>query len=230
MKKIIKRIKDLFNDKKKRRIYLPLFILPFFIAIIIFGVIIFKDVKTLININGNSETNSKYIIGNKDYVLRDNATEYQMQIFTELKDMAEGKSEYDEKTFVELICKNYIADFYTWSNKFGQYDVGGLYYVYTPQREIIYIQARDGFYKYVNEYINYYKAENLLNVINVEANASLTDDYLLEVTGEQFKTYKVNCSWEYVPSDVFSSSSYQKRAYLLVVENNGRFEIMESYE
>lgn len=207
-----------------------LFVLPLLIAITIFGIIVFKDVKELININGNSETNTKYIIGNKDYVLRDNATDYQFELFSELKDMLEVGEGYTDLQIVESICKNYVADFYTWSNKFGQYDVGGLYYVYTPQKENIYIQARDGFYRYISDYIEKYKSENLLKVNLVEATASTIDDYLIEETGQEFKTYKVKCTWNYEPNEIFSTSRYQSRAEFIVVENERRFEIIETHE
>lgn len=242
MKKLLKKLISLFEDQKKRKINLLLFILPFVIVIGIFGFITVKEVIGIININGSSETNSKYIINDKDYVLRDNATDYQFTLFTELKDMLEGKVEYTNEQLAESICKNYVADFYTWSNKFGQYDVGGLYYVYAPQKQTIYIQARDEFYKYINEYINEYGVKNLLEVNMVEATAKkaskpyefiksgINDEGEEYWYGEEVDTYEVKCSWTYVENEKFNSSKYAKRMNFKVIDNNGRFEIIEAYE
>ena len=249
------KLTKLFADKKKRYLYMLLFIMPFIIAICIFGYITYKEVKNLKDVtSGTTEVKAEYAIESMNYVLRDNATEVQVEYFTELKNAIE--EDVDDAIIAGLVCKNYVADFYTWSNKFGQYDVGGLYYVYNGENEtddykkMLYLQARDGFYKYLSKYINDYGAENLLEVESVEVvNSSKANDKyeVYEMTGYEllekddegetygklfgdveYDAYEVTCKWTYKESEKFPTNSYPKTMNFLVIDRQGRFEIVEA--
>ena len=237
MKNFVKKLNSLFEDKKKRYLYMILFMLPFIIAIGIFGYVVFKEAKGLLNLVKDDDAPTSevaYSIPSKKYVLRDNATEYQIALFEELKELYEQNG--DEVQLAESICKNYVADFYTWSNKYGQYDVGGLYYVFTPQRELIYIQARDGIYKYINDYANEYGFADLLQVTNVEASGKKdSTKYLLSIINEdgsttesEYTSYSVKCTWTYAETSKFNTSKYDTSMNFTVIDNNGRFEIVEA--
>ena len=52
-----------------------------------------------------------------NYVLRANATDYQKELFEELKNDFEHEDETDEAKIACDIAMNYVADFYTWTNK-----------------------------------------------------------------------------------------------------------------
>ena len=133
----IKKISSLFEDKKKRYLYMILFMLPFIIAIGIFGFIAYKEAKSLIELATDEvETKDTHKIESMNYVLRDNATELQEEYFTELKAAVESDTQ-DPVTIAGLVGKNYVADFYTWTNKQGQYDVGGMYYVCSKKNETV---------------------------------------------------------------------------------------------
>lgn len=235
MKKIIEKIKSLFEDKKKRYLYVFLFCLPFIIAIAVFGIVTYKEGMSIISLITNGGIKEEYQINNENYVLRDNATDYQMDLFTELKEMLEGKKEHTSRNVVESICKNHVADFYTWTNKVGQYDVGGLYYVYEPLRNNIYIKARDEFYQYINEYIDKYGAKNLLEVEHVDAESkTYSGEYvalLEDMSTMAFdEVYVVTCKWTYKDNSKFSPAKYAIKMNYIVVNNNGRFDIVEAYE
>ena len=142
-KSLLDKIKELFKDKKKRYIYMCLFILPFFVAMCIFGVVAYKGAMNLIELaKGESGVNEQYKIKSMKYSLRNNATDVQFQYFTELKNAIEVDGAKDEE-IAGLVCKNFVADFYTWTNKQGQYDVGGMYYVCTEQNETIKYYSND---------------------------------------------------------------------------------------
>lgn len=231
-KSLIKKITKLFEDKKKRYLYMALFILPFFIAMCIFGFVAFKGAMNLIELaKGQTETKNEYRIELMDYSLRNNATDVQFEYFTELKNAIEVENATDAN-IAGLVCKNFVADFYTWSNKQGQYDISALYYVYTPDKEVTYLKARDGFYKYLNKYINEYGASNLLQVASVNVTKASSAGYEYEAaSGETFDDcFDVTCSWTYVPNDKFSTSKYATSMNFLVVKREGRFEIVEASE
>ena len=237
-KKKSKKSGGIFENKKTRYLYLVLCILPLFIVMGVFGYIIYKDAKSLLSLakgDATIEVKDEYVIPGMNYVLRDNATDIQKEYFTELKNLIEGGNA-DDAEVAGLVCKNFVADFFTWSNKAGQYDVGGLYYVYTPQKQIIYTQARDEFYKYINEYINQYGSKNLLEVDHVDAiSKKYSEDYYIARTTEGVETaydevYVVECNWTYVEKEKFNTRSYAKKMNFVVVNNEGRYEIVEAYE
>lgn len=249
-KSLLSRIKNLFEDKKKRYLYVFLFVLPFLIVIGIFGVITFKEAKNILElVQGTTEVKDEYIIKDMNYVLRDNATEVQQEYFAELKQAIEVDNAPDA-TIAGLICKNYVADFYTWSNKQGQYDVGGMYYIYNQEetKKNAYFYARDTFYKYLNNYINNYGASNLLEVESVEVTKAqdLGQDYICLVNTHGYTdelghfyydadhtydaAWAVTCTWTYKLNEKFDSSKYVTTMNFIVVLNNGRYEIVEASE
>lgn len=251
MKKIINKLSKIFENKKRRYLYTFLFMLPILVIIGLLSFGIYKDAKSLLSlVTNDGMVSSDHIINNGEYVLRDNNTDYQYQIFSELKDMLEGKVEYDDKDLASSIVKNYVADFYTFSNKAGQYDVGGMWYVYPEQKESIYTKARDGMYKYLNEYINKYGSSELLEVDNVVTTCSkMSDKYEIstemvsidvtdEETGEgeyvywtatdEYDAYKVIANWTYVTGRKFSTAKYDCKMSFIVIDLNGKFVIVEA--
>ena len=230
----IKKISSLFEDKKKRYLYMTLFILPFVIAIGIFGFVAYKEGKSLYDLlKGNTEVNDDHKIESMNYILRDNATDIQFEYFTELKNAIENPTEeINDKVIAGLVCKNYVVDFYTWTNKQGQYDISAMYYVYTPQKETIFLQARDTFYKYINTYINEYGSSNLLEVESVTVTSTEVEDY--EYVSENEEVFEdpilVRCTWTYKENSKFSTVQYPTSSYFLVVKREGRFEIVEASE
>ena len=227
---LLEKINNLFKDKKKRGLFVGLFILPFLIAITVFGVVAFKEAKSLLELaKGQTEVRDENKIEKMNYVLRENATDIQKEYFAELKQAIEVDGA-DGLTIAGLVCKNYVTDFYTWTNKQGQYDISALYYVYTPQKNDIYLQARDGFYKYLNNYINEYGSKNLLEVSNVEVTNTSNAGYEYVSSSEETfdEVINVSCSWSYKEGSKFDVNKYPTKMNFLVVERGGRYEIVEA--
>ena len=248
------KLSKLFEDKKKRYIFMFLFILPFLVAIGIFANIALKEVRGIMDMakGTTEEVKDENKITSMNYVLRDNATDIQKEYFAELKNAIEVDGA-DEETIAGLIGKNFVADFYTWSNKQGQFDVGGLYYVTegefasdgTGVKENVFLKARDSFYKFISNYINEYGAENLLQVESVTvissnkaANKYFMSEHVSNLQDENgdwydyredqaYDAYNVSLNWAYVPNEKFSPSKYPTKINLLVIERGGRFEIAQ---
>lgn len=248
----------LLSDKKKRYPIMFLMMLPFLIAIGIFGFITYREAKTLmIMASGEqAEVKNENMIEGTDYILRDNATDVQKEYFAELKKAYESENEedhVDNATLAGMVAKNYVADFYTLTNKQGQYDVGGLYYVYKGQfgdgsefKENVYLIARDGFYKYLNNYINQYGADKLLEVENVEiikaekARKTFTiDEHVANKQDENgewydyredftYDLYYVKCRWTYKEGSALNTSQFANSVNLLMIEKGGAFYIIEA--
>lgn len=229
-------MKNIFKNPKTRKRNLILAILPFVIIASICGFIAFKSVNSISgNAQGTSKESYKDSIDSMDYHLRSNATKYQTELFRELtKAVEDGTDKYD---IARLVAENYVADFYTWTNKDGTFDVGGMYYVYSPQKSVIYTQARNTYYKYVSYYINEYGAKNLLEVENITSTVSdKTVPY--EFNGKTYDSYFITCEWTYKNEDTFKnitktlngeSSDFVTKEYFLIIEKDGRFEIAQAY-
>ena len=226
-------MKNLFKNPKTRKRNLILAILPFVILAGICGFIAFKSVSSISgNAQGNSKDSYKDSIDSMDYHLRSTATKYQTELFKDLTKVVEDGS--DKYEIARLVAENYVADFYTWSNKDGTYDVGGMYYVYSPQKTAIYTQARNTYYKYVTYYINQFGAKNLLEVENITS--TLGDkEGSYEFEGKKYDSYFVTCEWTYKNEDTFkdinmkSGDGFVKKEYFTIIEKDGRFEIVQAY-
>ena len=124
--------------------------------------------------------------------------------------------------------KNYVADFYTWSNKKGTYDIGGMQYVYQPEIVNIYNFAKDSFYRDLSYYIQTVGAESLLEVENVEITFS-DFNAKIEYNGETYQSFYVTANWTYVQKEGFDTSSYQTSGEFSLVDRNGVIEIYRYY-
>lgn len=160
------------------------------------------------------------------YEINENATEYQKLIFTELSDVINDGGTPQE--YAGSVVKNYVADFYTWSNKKGTYDIGGMQYVYQPEIVNIYNYAKDFFYRDLSYNIQTLGAENLLEVENVEITFS---DFNVEIefNGETYQSFYVTASWTYVQKEGFDTTGYQTSGEFSLIDRNGKYEIYRYY-
>ena len=250
-------LKALFTNKKYRYLAMFLMMLPFIVAIAIFSTIAYREAKSMANMaSGNvvAEAKPENVIGDSWYVLRDNATDLQKEYFAELKDAIENGTA-DDATIAGLIGKNYVADFYTWTNKAGQYDIGGMYYVYDGQfvngdhfKDNVYLKARDGFYKYLSTYSTKYGKENLLEVEDVEIVKceKMSSKYIInehienrqDAEGEwydyredvPYDAYSVSLRWKYKDGTSLTTSQFANAINLAVIQRDGKWEIVEASE
>lgn len=235
-------MENIFKNPKTRKRNLILAILPFVIVAGICGFIAVKSVNSISgNAQGTSKESYKDSIDSMDYHLRSNATKYQTELFRDLTKAVDNGS--DKYEIARLVAENYVADFYTWSNKDGTYDVGGMYYVYSPQKTTIYTQARNTYYKYVSYYINQFGAKNLLEVENITS--TLGDKVgTYEFEGKKYDSYFVTCEWTYKNEDTFKDLAFKgtnelsqvisvdgfvKKENFTIIEKDGRFEIVQAY-
>ena len=234
-----------------------LLMLPFLIAIGIFGSVVIREGKSLASLaNGNQivEIKPENVIEDGWYILRDNPTDLQKEYFAQLKEAIEG-GEADGLTKAALVAQNYVADFYTWTNKQGQYDIGGMYYIYDGEfkngdhyRENVYLNARQGFYKYLSTYAKQYGKENLLEVTDVTVTKceKMAQPYEISVHVENrqdeqgewydyrenktYDAYSVTCTWTYKDTTALDLSKFANKVNLAIIDHGDEFQIVEASE
>lgn len=191
--------------------------------------------QAMMNQNDNNvvekEKNDKY------FKIRTNATGYQRSVYTELNDVLANNKD-DEKQVAELITKNFVADFYTWTNKFHFNDVGGLQFVDKTIAPSVMNQALQYFYNDMAYYLNENKVAKTLEVSGATTRVS-TVEYVLQrqIIGQSGREtqaeikkpgYEVTVNWSYKEQDGFDTSKYQRQgSVILVKDDEGVLRIME---
>lgn len=169
--------------------------------------------------SGSSMKNEFYTIGN-------NPTEINKESF---KELTAAVKEEDPLNISEAVVRCFISEYFTWTNKDGNYEVGGVQYLYGPKYTAFAEEARWGFYKDLDLYITQFGRENLLEVDSIETPVV---DYAADyVIGDQvLKAYYVEATWTYKPSSKINVDEFQKTGYFTVADNNGRYEIVRIFD
>lgn len=183
--------------------------------------------------SGSKYTNSYYTIGN-------NPTEVDKEYFLELNKAVE---EEDQAAIATAAVKCFVTEYYTWTNKDGTYDIGGMQYIFTDRQSDFESYTRNEVYKDMDKYISQLGTENLMQVASVEAEeaqpaeafqvyseAEATADPYSEATATpqtsvSYDAYTVQASWTYETDTKMDLSEAQTSAVFTVINHNGRMEI-----
>lgn len=170
--------------------------------------------------NTSSMKNDQYVIGN-------NPTQFQQD---EFKNLTEALKDGDPLTISEAVVRCFIADYFTWTNKDGNYEVGGLHYIYGPMFTSFQEQSRWEFYKDLDLYISQYDRENLLEVTDITTLPAVVSGNFEHYSGEEYAAYYVEATWNYKSSSKIDVDSFQKTGYFTVVNNEGRYEVAQFFD
>lgn len=204
---------------QKVKLNYPKIIAALLIVIIIAGIGVIAVSKMVGNENNNPVGNSTVVSSSKEiYSIRSNATEYQKEVYEELKEAL--KSE-DQQLIAEALVKNFVADFYTLSNKSIKNDVGGTQFWSTDARLTLRTKAIDTFYTNLELYVRDYGNENLPCIENV----TITGSSLMD--GDHI--YAISAEWTYVENSVFDTSDFQNSAMFEVTNETGTSYIYKFY-
>lgn len=178
-------------------------------------------------------SNKPNAISNDMYATPSNMTKYQESLF---KDLSELVKDYDFKAqavddqknldITSSLIKNFIADFYTWTNKSSTYSVGGQMFVYGDSVIPFQNHVRDTYYKDLDGYIAQYGRKNLPEVDNIEAATVFSGTY--KIGDKEYTSYYGEAHWTYKESEV-STSGWQNGAIFHIIYNDAynKFEIVQ---
>jgi len=211
------------REKNKIHLYFRYIIVSLVLSLTIFAIIFFLNINSLISSNGEKVINS-----NEFYSLRGKPTNLQKELFKELTTQV-NKGLEDDLLVVELVAKNFVADYYTWSNKQGPFDVGGGEYIFGNENLSFKRTTRRYFYSNMENYIQSgFSQEDLLEVETV---TSFGADYasIYSYYGKDYSTFYVEVSWTYKESSIDTSIYPTSAAFTLVKNEDGRIEIVRFY-
>jgi len=180
------------------------------------------------------------------YTLRRNPTEYQLELFEELVNshdrFYETETDTDLRAYAAAIARNFVADFFTLSNKNSRTDVGGLQFFSEEVVSNFRNSAIDEFYLYLNQYLTIFGNESLPTVasttilaIDFENRILETEDededeyseeytpfsyygYEEEILGEEVRAIVIDVEWSYSSSTLWYINEFQTEARLVLLE------------
>jgi len=172
------------------------------------------------------------------YTLRRNATDYQLELFDMLVNAHEqfyaDKSDENLEIYASAIVQNFVADFFTLSNKSSRSDVGGLQFFSEDTVDNFRSFAIDEFYLYLNQYIEMFGSESLPTIssttileiefgtrtIEIEDENGELDDEAENVPVEkEVRTIIIDIEWSYEPTTLSDIDEFQTAARFVLVEH-----------
>jgi len=214
---------------------LPVFVIAI-LAVICMAVIGLNVFNTMSTMN-NSSNNKPEVIENKFYTIKNTATVYQRELFDELTKVLADEENLDKNKAVELVSEAFLADVFTWSNKDGNYDVGGLQYIYGDMHLSFKEMALTTLYDNFDLIAAQYGTDYLPEVVSVTADVYPQEGEFTTGFGSHpyYYVYATIDYKEYEPIEgstdkMVDTSDWMKVFSLYVVEKeDGRFEIVEFY-
>lgn len=214
---------------------LPVFVIAI-LAVICMAVIGLNVFNTMSTMN-NSSNNKPEVIENKFYTIKNTATVYQRELFDELTKVLADEENLDKNKAVELVSEAFLADVFTWSNKDGNYDVGGLQYIYGDMHLSFKEMALTTLYDNFDLIAAQYGTDYLPEVVSVTADVYPQEGEFTTSFGSHpyYYVYATIDYKEYEPIEgstdkMVDTSDWMKVFSLYVVEKeDGRFEIVEFY-
>lgn len=152
---------------------------------------------------------------NEYYTIGHNATVINKEYFRELNAALDSG---DQSAIATAVTKCFITEYYTWTNKDGNYDVGGMQYIFADDQHDFEVYSRYNFYQDMDLYISQLGRSNLIKV------SSVTVDSCEATTYADRNAYRVSASWTY-ESEGMSTEDVQNSATFTLVDRDGRWEI-----
>lgn len=177
---------------------------------------------------------------NDSYAIGNNPTDISRTYFKELNRSL--KKPEDPGQIAQSVVKCFITEYYTWTNKDGNYDIGGMQYIYRPKQSDFEKYTLDHFYSDMDLYLTQTGRKQLFQVKDVRVNSVIAaEDYAVETKDEEtdgeihaektetpVKTLPcidVDASWSYEPGSSIRTDTLQNHAVFHVVNDHDRWEI-----
>lgn len=212
------------NDLKKIHRYFRYVIFMLIISsVLVAGIVLYN----LTSLQGG--TGEQIVYSNEYYVLRGKPTTLQKDLFKELSSQLE-KDIVDDFDVVELVVKSFIADYYTWTNKQGPYDIGGSDFVFSVEKTNFYFASRRNFYSNMSVFIDQgLKTSDLIEVESISmGDASFAAPY--NYYGTEYPAFYVEASWTFKANENLDTSKFASFGSFTVVKTpENRYEVVRFY-
>lgn len=203
---------------KKRKInYKNVFILIVVLAIVIATIVFLtKDKVEIVEVKP-SDNFSTY-----NYIEENDKTEYYNELFEMLK-IELNNTEVNNNLYVSIVSQLFLTDFFSLDDKTSKNDIGGTQFVYTDFQTDFEYYAKESIYKNLENIIFNERTQDLPVVNNVEVVSIQTSSYTFNEI-EYSNSYSVDLKISYE-----EDLDYQTLASLVLINNNGKYEIVKMF-
>lgn len=171
------------------------------------------------------KTNTAYEQGN-------NPTELDDSLFQELTDALTAN---DPEAVSSAVMKCFVSEYFTWVNKDGNYDIGGMSYISPIRRDDFEKYTLNSFYSDMDLYLTQYGEDGLMQVSEVSVLSNTASDPFTvlvtpatdeeEAETQTFDSRTVQASWKYTSTGM-PTSDLMSEAVFTLINDNGRWEIV----
>ena len=192
------------------------------VGFIIIGVALFSYIGYTIYKDFFTKKQENVVLKNLElygYTLQESDTDVYKQEFDNLSKIL-NKKEIDFEEYAKSMCKLYIIDFYTLTNKISNTDIGGLEFIYPEYVSNFKLKAKDTLYKYVEVNYNGERTQALPEVSEVLINNVTNSKY--KIGEEEFDSYELDVSWNYK-----EDLGYQKSSKFTIIKDGNKLYLVE---
>lgn len=153
-------------------------------------------------------------------------TEGEEQSEEQAEEPAAVPAQRDNQAIAASVVKCFITEYYTWTNKDGNYDIGGMQYIFSDRKTDFEKYTRYNFYADMDLYLQQYDRNSLIQVKDVTVNSvSPAENFVPEGYDISYECWQVDASWTYEENSAMPVSEIQNHGVFLVVNHDGRLEI-----
>lgn len=216
------------RKKKSARInnmLLRILLVTVLVVIGAFGWNIYQISKSGTDTSTKETDKVKSEYSNKYYTIENNPTSLDKKYFKELNAAVEAG---DKTEISSDLVKCFVTEYYTWKNKSGTYDIGGIQYIFTDRQSDFASYTRNGYYADMDLYISQLGSSKLMQVSDVQiTDATQAEDMtVLNANGEEvtYPCITVTATWTYDAGSMDLSEA-QTSGTFQVIDHDGRMEI-----
>ena len=182
--------------------------------------------------NTNSlSTDTQRDMSNDLYEIGNNPTEYEKECFQKLTDALKSGTKEQQ---AEALVYAFVSDYFTGTNKDGNYEVGGLQYIYSNKYVSFEEWSRYNYYQDMDLYISQYGRDNLpaVSSITTDVETFKAPDFTVNTVdpAETYDCYQVQVSWTYNMGAKVPKENFVNDMRFQVIDHDGRMEIAEFYD
>lgn len=222
------------KNKKKKRFKIKLknliLLIVLSLLLIVMLVLVGHKVCTKYIFNDDKEKEVEEVVkkeeidlDNYDYYIRSNATNYEKDLFEELKNILSNET-INEEEYAKVISKLFISDLFTLSNKNTSSDITSNQYVYDDYKDTFNIIVKDTIYSTIEVNLDGKRSQTLPTVKNIEVTS--IEKKKFSVKDKKYdNAYYLNLNIEYE-----TDLGYPTKYMVVLVKENDLFKVVKSKE
>ena len=215
---------------RNRKINQGLIVVTLVISVVTVGIMGFNILRIATrnsNASGEVLKSDAKKLKNDYYEIGNNPTAIYQDYF---KELTQALDDNEDQKVAESVVKCFVTDYFTWTNKDGNYDVGGSQYIYGPKALSFIEQSRWQFYSDLDLLIEEYGRDQLLEVESVTI---VSSGFVDSTERRPDDGYYIEAQWTYKKGGKLDTSNYQDKGFFYVTkkdEAGARFEIVNFAE